>query len=282
MKVISYFSYKGGSGRTSLLYNTLPYLVDKLEATPEQPIIVMDLDVDSKGLSFLFREGSDSNKLNSINVLNGEFDDMQDDPKVIFNQMQPIGSFVGRPNGSILFVTADTKKVLNSNNYDSLYAELFPFIRYFRQQGCCKAIIFDNPAGSQHSGELALQYTNVVVTCLRITNQFRMGTLEFLEQCEDSQRKYIIVPNAVPRGNERLSPDFNISLIKKGIESLNKTESTFDTFLLDPSLKGINEVERFKFTETCLAKLEEEKEELTDDEREAIGKYKALSNAICE
>ena len=53
MKKIAYFSYKGGAGRSSLAYNTIPLLADALNATAENPIVLIDLDVDSAGLTFL-------------------------------------------------------------------------------------------------------------------------------------------------------------------------------------------------------------------------------------
>ena len=53
MKTISFFSYKGGAGRSSILYNTISFLAKELNATSEHPIVVMDLDIDSKGLSYL-------------------------------------------------------------------------------------------------------------------------------------------------------------------------------------------------------------------------------------
>ena len=51
--IISFFSYKGGAGRTSLLLNTLPLIAKELNASADEPIVVADLDIDSKGLSFL-------------------------------------------------------------------------------------------------------------------------------------------------------------------------------------------------------------------------------------
>lgn len=63
MKKITFFSFKGGSGRTSLLYNTLPFLANELKASPEEPIVVIDLDIDSKGLSLLFEGASFPNTI---------------------------------------------------------------------------------------------------------------------------------------------------------------------------------------------------------------------------
>lgn len=47
MKKIAYFSYKGGAGRSSLAYNTIPLLADALNATAENRLFLIDLDVDS-------------------------------------------------------------------------------------------------------------------------------------------------------------------------------------------------------------------------------------------
>ena len=44
MLQVSFFSYKGGAGRTSMLFNTASYLADELGATPDEPIVIIDLD----------------------------------------------------------------------------------------------------------------------------------------------------------------------------------------------------------------------------------------------
>ena len=70
MLQVSFFSYKGGAGRTSMLFNTASYLADELGATPDEPIVIIDLDLDSKGLSFLLRpEYGTEGKLNAVQVL---------------------------------------------------------------------------------------------------------------------------------------------------------------------------------------------------------------------
>ena len=65
---ISFFSYKGGAGRTSLLFNTLPFLAENLRATEKEPIVVIDLHLDSNGLSYIVEKAS---RINSIQVLRG-------------------------------------------------------------------------------------------------------------------------------------------------------------------------------------------------------------------
>jgi len=50
----SFYSYKGGSGRSTVLMNTVKYLADKLCASPMHPILVVDADLESAGLTYLF------------------------------------------------------------------------------------------------------------------------------------------------------------------------------------------------------------------------------------
>ena len=56
MKTISFFSYKGGAGRSTLAYNVIPILAaEYIQPTAESPIIVVDTDVDSCGMSYLLK-----------------------------------------------------------------------------------------------------------------------------------------------------------------------------------------------------------------------------------
>ena len=187
---ISFFSYKGGAGRTSLLFNTLPFLAQKLNATEQEPIIVLDLDLDSKGLSYLVEKASD---INSVQVLRGDSSigfryagDIKDHP--FFSKLVPIGVLVGLPvnlDRSILCVTAHSHEGTNylseTNNYDARNVSLSALNRLCRSFHC-KAIVMDTPAGNQLAGECALSISSKIVTVMRITRQFRKGTEEFLKR----------------------------------------------------------------------------------------------------
>ena len=62
MLVVSFHSYKGGSCRSSTCINSLPFLVEQLGANAEHPILVVDTDIDSQGLTYLFNEESSFDK----------------------------------------------------------------------------------------------------------------------------------------------------------------------------------------------------------------------------
>lgn len=289
MKSISYFSYKGGSGRTSLLFNTLPFLAQELNASAEHPIIVLDLDLDSKGLSYLLK--GPNNSTSSINVVQV----LKQQPKIydfrlskenFFGMMLPVGELVGlEENEAILFITAHAlpgaETLGSSNNFDASNVDLDPFIEKCSNFDC-SAVIFDNAAGGQLSADAALSVSDKTVVVMRITSQFRDGTLEFLNNLPNrfGRKEFIIAPNAVPLS---CTCGFDTSKImsnfKKEVLDLKITNNKINLFLLNPEENGINEVERFKFTETNLyarSKLVS----LSNDEQLAMDKYQRLAKEI--
>ena len=50
----TFYSYKGGSGRTTTLLNTTKHLIDELGANAEKPILLVDADLESAGLTYFF------------------------------------------------------------------------------------------------------------------------------------------------------------------------------------------------------------------------------------
>ena len=47
------YSFKGGAGRTETTANLTPFLAKRLGATPENPLRLMDFDLDSAGLTMM-------------------------------------------------------------------------------------------------------------------------------------------------------------------------------------------------------------------------------------
>lgn len=288
---ISFFSYKGGSGRTSLLFNTLPFLAERLNATEKEPIIVIDLDLDSKGLSYLVERPSE---INAIQVLRGDnaigfrqMGNINEHP--FFGRLVPIGALVGlKPNldKSILFVSAHAKEgakylTENGNNYDDGNITLNALNRLCRNFNC-KALVMDSPAGNQLAAEKSLSIANKIVLAMRITRQFRKGTEEFLKDksFEFAGKEYIIVPNVVPKTNGTI---FNMQNIMSNIANLANNaighSGKLNLTLLENGRTGVNEVNLFKFIESCLKK-EAAERELVDDERNAVEMYKLLAEEL--
>lgn len=289
---ISFFSYKGGAGRTSLLYNTLPFIAKELGATNREPIVVVDLDIDSKGLSYLLNAKS---SINAIQVLRGDnsigFRSTEPDigKHPFFKELTYIGHDIGLPredNKSVIFISAhctndDNRYLNNSDNFDASNISL-KLLNRLCQNLNCKAIIMDTPAGEQLAGKAALAISKKIVTTMRITKQFRDGTYEFLS--EKSQnctgKEFILVPNVVPNteGTEYNIDDYMQEIKARAQQSVSASNK-LNLVLLDDKNPGINEVKLFKFEEKNLYK-ESQTRKLLADECEALQKYQLLAKEL--
>ncbi len=294
MLSVSFFSYKGGAGRTSLLYNTIPFIAKRLNATSENPIIVIDLDIDSKGLSYLIESDS---AINSIDVLKGNFVDEMGDYKIsehpFFKKLSPIGFKLGlgmEKNNSVLFVSANitnenNKYIGKSSNFD---AEDIDLTRLY--QLCsgmeCKALIIDTPTGTQVSGKAALSVSKNIVTVMRITKQFRLGTYEFLRDKVNKyfNKRFYIVPNAVP---ESEYTGFSVSNIINGIKTAtneiveNSGRNQLNLCMLNDGNTGIGEIQLFKFEEQNLfVKKNNPLTSLSEDEEQVLKQYDRLAEEL--
>ena len=291
MVCVSFFSYKGGAGRTSLMINTLPHLAEKLHATEKEPIIVLDLDLDSKGLSYLIEQES---KFNTIQVLRGDsaigfrqMGNISEHP--FFKELAPIGAAVGLDaalDRSFLFVSANSKEgaefLSDNGNYDGSNISLQTLRRMCRNFNC-KAIVMDTPAGNQLSAECALSISNKIVVAMRITRQFRKGTEEFLRkksESNNSEKEYIIVPNAVPPvEGTPFSIDNIMHDISSSVCNAVGEAARVNLNLIQNGHNGINEVGLFKFREDSLYRIAHDRE-LTADEKRAVESYKMLAEEI--
>lgn len=303
MKKISYFSYKGGAGRSSLAYNTIPYLVKELNASPKNPILIMDLDLDSAGITFLLKkQGVDTSTYSIQEALSTSVSSSIFNPKIfpieqhpVFKRCIPVGKCFGldnESNNSVLFIPAETGVPINkeaNNNYDAggIVKERFKSIINFCEKYDCAAVVFDTPAGDQLTANWAIECSNVIATCMRITFQFRYGTVDFLKRMlpRYCNKKFVLVPNAVPT-EEIIIDCMKVSyekIKKQIIDAFTGLDLNGNSFCLDmvgegQEFFGVNEVKRFKIQEDILFKLMEDM--LSADEKKAITAYKKVASCL--
>lgn len=66
----TFYSYKGGSGRTTALLNTVKYLIRDLGASKDRPLLLVDADLESAGLTYFFNcHNKFSGDLNTSSIL---------------------------------------------------------------------------------------------------------------------------------------------------------------------------------------------------------------------
>lgn len=321
MITLSFFSYKGGSGRTSLIYNTIPFLVKKLGADNLHPIILMDLDLDSAGLTYLLAnevvKNPNTSKLSTNELISKKFsseiNSLKQKAKAagsttvdawdLYKRMTPVGFQFGltakdyNANNTVLFIPA-SPKTSEGAGYDIDPTSSIKDFKQFAYSTGCSAIIFDLPAGHQVTGKQALQKSDAVLVCLRITKQHRDGTIDFLagaaRDCEFDQ-KYIIVPNAVPDCRKEILIDgepFNYEAVKNMFvgtlnnifESNGLVDGQLITDMFDGEWYGVPEVARFKIQEGIVYNMKQQQlqngEQLLEDEELAYKAYDKLTDII--
>ena len=305
-KVISYFSYKGGAGRSTLAYNTIPLLArNHFRPTKENPVIVVDMDIDSCGMSYLLdvaneeikedacvqyvlREGCDPGRTASIR------------DHATLKKLIPVGEKFGYPeNEAILFLPAkDIKNVDTAGNFNygdansPFLSSLQSFIDVCESYNV-PAVIFDSAVGNQATANVANQLANVIVCCMRPTTQFVDGTARYLESLDSDsgsplgggRKKIVLVPNVVPQEHVVIDnhnyPDMAIKRIRIRLNDIindrdEDDDITYNTDMLDINEFGIPAVKSFMWREGQLAT----QAELNENEQLVLQRYEKLAAII--
>ncbi len=289
MKTITFYSYKGGAGRSSTTLNTLPYLVKSLKASANAPILVLDMDLDSAGMTYLlgldihfkgrydvksFLMGEETWSENSMGSL---------DAHEFYQKFVPVGEILGVDNEAVMFLGVDDAKPVDNNQMDGTKEGVFNKLSRFCRKNGVKAVVIDSSAGDQFSALLSTSAANDIVCCMRPTMQFRIGTFNYLHRLSEktSEKRIILLPTVVPNADKEIDGEMQrlkaINNIAERVEDLSIDDVCMD-FVNEESF-GINEVERFKWKEGVLYKIGQEST-LSADEKMATARYEKLANVI--
>ncbi len=313
---VTFFSYKGGSGRTTTLFNTLPFLAEKLSADEEHPIVIFDMDYRSAGITILLSDGKtfDIENEDTGTLLPGQKHSLQyllnNNPKCgrsleDFKQVfaESVGNRVGyAQNDAVLLVGANMRYVMEGEREKSVISGLDYYLNH-----ClfgASAIIFDAPSGTQVNANTSVSSSDVIVCCMRPSYQFRETTLKYLalevekEAETDDQKRFILTMTAVPVKDISIDGRFQISAahqdVMDKVYTMNRNawlknparaqnNPIIDTSMIeDRSNLGIREIDRFKWNEkvNLYSIRKEGKETLSEHEEKALAKYEALAENI--
>lgn len=291
MKTITFYSYKGGAGRSSTTLNTLPYLVQSLHASANAPILVLDMDLDSAGMTYLL--GLDAHFKDRYDVksfLMGD-ENWSESPAAsleeheLYQHFAPVGELLGVDNNAVMFLGVDDAKPIDNNQMNGPKEGVFHKLNRFCRKNGIKAVVIDSSAGDQFSAVLSTGAANDIVCCMRPTMQFRIGTFNYLHRLEKktSEKRVVLLPTVVPNMDKVVDGEPQrasaIHNIRERAEDLAIDEVCLD--FVTEEVFGINEVERFKWKEGVLFKIGLRRE-LTDDEAEACKRYRKLANLLAE
>jgi len=225
MLKVSFYSYKGGSGRSTTAWNTIERLVKLEKPTAKEPFVIVDTDTESAGSTFLYKADElflKDNVYPSVQRRMTKSDDTNytdasdSDKEKFFKSMYPVGTFFGLPESeekAVLFVGANldrnSAKDVDATGTSGDDSEQMQNFHNNITQACkacgAKALFFDTPAGTQFLARKSIQESEIIVCCMRPTSQFRQGTRKQLvsfiqtdiEKKKIGKRKYILTPTAV-------------------------------------------------------------------------------------
>ena len=302
-KVISYFSYKGGAGRTTLAFNTIPLLArEHLHPTKEAPVVILDMDIDSCGMSYLLEIKKDEiTDENCVQYLlkegcdNTVFGSLSEHPTL--SKLFPVGNKFGyEDNGAILFMPAkDIKNVDINGNYgdgnNPFKARLESFIEACKLHNV-PAVILDSAVGNNATANAANSIANIIVCTMRPTTQFVNGTVRYLETLDSDEgapisgrKKIVIVPNVVPQDEVTIDgqryPQKAIDRIIDKFRPLvsdrdDDDDITYEIGMLDTDEFGIPAVKSFMWREGMLYM----QDVRNDNEELALTRYRKLAALI--
>jgi MinD-like ATPase involved in chromosome partitioning or flagellar assembly len=216
----SFYSYKGGAGRSTTAWNTIQRLVKIMEPTPEAPFVIVDTDTESAGATFLYKAKNPFFKDKDYASVQKRMlvkDDTNyrkassEEKAKFFNGMYPVGDMFGLPEEkktAVLLIGANLDKVSASaaiiTGKDDKQMENFTSNITKACRACgAKALFFDTPSGTQYLARKSIQDSQIIVCCMRPTSQFREGTRDQLidfvvsDQQLELDKTYILTPTAV-------------------------------------------------------------------------------------
>lgn len=294
---VTFFSYKGGAGRSTTCLNTLPLLAEECGAITSAPILLLDMDIESAGMTYLLgMQDEFKGKFDVKELIRGEEnwpqnsvgESIVDHP--LYKYFRPVGKKLGLENDSaVMFLGVDD----SSNSVDrtvivgAIEAVLTKF-RHFCMNNKVRAAVFDSAAGDQFSARLAVEIADKLVFCMRPTIQFRIGTFNYLKRMSmrvgnfGDDTDIILLPTVVPAdveidGVRQLSSAAED--IAKRLADLSNLR-VYKDFLSADNF-GINEISRFKWKEGILYDLRKVAE-LSEDEKKALSRYTKLAKLIVD
>ncbi|MBQ9099003.1 MAG: hypothetical protein IJY50_06195 [Clostridia bacterium] len=286
MITVSFHSYKGGSCRTSTCFNTLPFLARKLNASSVSPLLVIDADLESQGLTYLFRAEEDFryHKLYDAKELFSS----KKMPKDFREACLPVGDKLGLEKESVYFLGVNDMKTFVAQNKGGQVDEA---LNELTDRGFC-GIVYDTASGDQFSAGATNKNSDVLVCCMRPTTQFTTGTFSFLDRISKEWitqggmqvRRVIVLPTAVPREQTLIDgKDQHKAALEKIVGNCMDVNFEINQAFMHQECFGIPEVARFKWCEDVLFRLDLEDKLISEQDAQlALTRYEKLADTIIE
>jgi MinD-like ATPase involved in chromosome partitioning or flagellar assembly len=188
-KVFAFYSYKGGTGRTTASAN-----VSVLLATKGHRVLCLDLDLEGPGIAIVFnlpQEGSSPFPLQDY--FGGRREIIKDD----FFKYQVADS----KNTQGLWILPASSKLAGSidpSRGGRLLGQLKKLIDLAQRELSIDAVIIDTPSGFGDLSALSMYVSHCVVALFRYSKQHVFGTAKVADYIKKNDLKFLPVASCVP------------------------------------------------------------------------------------
>ncbi|MBE6820918.1 MAG: hypothetical protein E7516_07690 [Ruminococcaceae bacterium] len=292
--ITTFFSYKGGAGRSTTCLNTIPFLAQITEAYKNAPILLLDMDIESAGMTYLLEKDRHFHDAgyDIKEFLKGEetwpisgTGKLEDHP--LYQKFVPVGNMFGLEDDyAVMFLGVNDKSDQYDKNNSGNVEEVMLQLSRFADRNGIRAIVMDSAAGDQNSARLSVNNSDKIVFCMKATRQFRVGTFNYLQKLAKrwdagaDEREIILLPTVIPGDIEiggESQKDASIADIRARLNGSGVNRLDIKTDFISEDMFGINEITRFKWKEEVLYKLGEE---LTVEEAEGRRRYEHLAELV--
>jgi MinD-like ATPase involved in chromosome partitioning or flagellar assembly len=193
MKIISFYSFKGGVGRSLSLVNVAYQLSQK-----GQRVGLLDLDIEAGGLNQILDVSIDSDR-DLLSLL----DPGNRDTSEIDSYVQEIKFRKNDPTRVYLLPTITDSKLLEKLRWDEstqhfISDELLPT---FSRSYDLDYILIDSRSGLSMFASLALRIADMEILVCRLDSQNRYGIQRMVEICRAIPKPFRVVVSACPAQN---------------------------------------------------------------------------------
>lgn len=266
MKVVMFWSYKGGSGRTVAAANSAAAL-----AKLGKRVAIIDLDFEGPGLHHVFGVEQTEQYKNGSGIqhfLKGDIDVDRLDNEVmidLFGAGGPLRRFQAEvPQGVLLYIMASPKVTqVNAAQNPQVVARLRSLLQFLRDKHEIEYVIIDAASGLREAYSIAADVSQEILVFFRFSVQHVQGTLHMIKYMglfKEFDQHYIpfrVIASAVP-GDPELEtvedPNLRLQLGRTKEDARNGITKLLERYDMTPSevFYEIPEMVQMKWRETLV------------------------------
>jgi MinD-like ATPase involved in chromosome partitioning or flagellar assembly len=188
-KVFSFYSYKGGTGRTTASAN-----VSTLLAAQGHKVLCLDLDLEGPGIGIVFNIPEDE-PFPLQNYFEGKHELVRDD----FISLEPT-KLISDSAGALWVMPASTRLpgVIDISKGGRLLGQLRKLIDFAEKELGVEIVIIDSPSGFGDLSALSMYVSNCVVALFRYSRQHVLGTARVSDFVKKYKLHFITAASCVP------------------------------------------------------------------------------------